>query len=155
MSEKIIDFDCPFCHVKIPTEYMAKKVDLVDYKKQRILVCISCAKEYTAMVSYAKEYAAAIDMADKLGCRPEEIVEMRRERQEIEKEDERLVDEEVNVMDTEAVKKAFRDKNNPQRTPLEVMRNKFFKGLEKQQQRKIIVPNLTPVARPKIIIPGV
>jgi len=140
--KKIIDFCCPMCFVKIPTEYMAKKVELVDVLNTKELVCIGCANDWKASIKRAQEVASAVKTSKILGMTPESIIAMRKERQEIAEEDEKLVDEEVHVMDSEKMLKLYKNRGDKfgRLKPIEVMQNRFKKGIIKEMERKIIVP---------------
>lgn len=142
MPDKIQEFRCPRCTVLIPTEYMANKTEIIQFKGQHILLCIGCATRWNKMVAYAEELEAARSMAHQLGVPAKDIVEMRRERNAHAAEDEKLVDEELDVMDKAGIEKAFRQKydSSGMRTPLDTMREKFMKGVEKEQTPKIILP---------------
>ena len=140
--KKIIDFCCPMCFVKIPTEYMAKKVELIDFYNTKELVCIGCARLWNATVKRAKEVESAVKTAKVLGMTPEQIIAMRKERQEIADEDEKLVDEEVHVMDTEKMLKLYKTRDNKfgRLKPIQIMQDRFKKGMIKEMEKKIIVP---------------
>lgn len=143
MSVQTIDFDCPFCHVKIPAEYMKAKTRVVDYKGMPKICCLQCAKEYEAAVMKCMEVYAAKELGAPLGMTTEQAMALRQESEHTIKEDERLVDEEVDVRDAEKAKRIFKrkgDQHEERKTPLQIMREMFIKGIRKAGEKKIIVP---------------
>lgn len=144
MIDKLKDFDCPMCHVKIPVEYAPKKIKHVNYRGQPKFFCLGCAEEWEALVAItmekrmAEKYSAVSDLT------PKAVLAIRREQKEVQAEDEKLVDEEVDVMDGDKTRKLFRkkgDRHEQAKQPLQVMQEKFIKGLEQERSKKIIVPN--------------
>jgi len=144
MSEKLTEFDCPVCHVKIPAEYMAKNTKFIHLpKRPNTLVCIGCGETYEELVKIAMEKRIAENFSMYTGIKPETILAIRKEQEQIRAEDEKLVDDEVDVMDGKKARKIFKkkgDQHEESKSPLEVIFEQFRKGLEKVRQRKIIIP---------------
>lgn len=149
-SKPKTEFDCPFCHVKIALAYVAKNTKLVQWKTKAMLICVGCAKEYEAMVAAAMKkriddnYQAYEDPFGRHdGLSADTIIALRKEQEAIRVEDERLVDEEVDVMDAAKARKLFKkkgDQHEEAKPPLQVIREKFIQGLRKERQKRIIVP---------------
>lgn len=135
----IIDFDCPLCHTKIPTEYMAKKTDMLTIRGVSMLACIGCNKKWKEQLEFEQELMASEGIAAELGMDPKDWIKIRRERKEMEKEDEDLIDEEVDIYDTKKAKRLFREKWDKHgiRTPIQNMRLNFMRGMRKELQGKL------------------
>jgi len=137
----IIDFDCPLCHTKIPTEYMAKKTDMLTIRGVSMLACIGCNKKWKEYLEFEAELMASEGVAAQLGMDPKQWVQIRREREALQKEDEAKIDEEVDIYDTKKAKKLFREKwdKHGMRTPIQSMRRSLHRGMQKEFQRKLII----------------
>lgn len=142
----LTEFRCPLCNVKIPVEYMSKKTKFIDYPKHpNLLCCIGCAEEYEELVRITMEKRVAEGYAEKSGIKPETILAIRKEQEQVREEDEKLVDEEVDVMDGEKGRKVFRkkgDRHEQSKPPLQVIREQFAKGLQKSRQKRILLPSI-------------
>lgn len=152
MSEKILDFDCPGCHVKIPVEYLHAKTRFVQQGPREILCCYGCARKYENEVLKVMREKLAAEQADAVGLTAEAILAIQDEIEYYKKEDERLVDDEVDMKDAAKAKKIFRDNRDPyeqRKPPLQIMQERFFEGMRKSQEKKIRVP-----VRSKLILPG-
>ena len=137
----IIDFDCPLCHTKIPTEYMAKKTELLRIRGIIMLACIGCNKKWKEYLEFEAELMASEGVAAQLGMDPKDWVKIRRERKEMEKEDEANIDEEVSLFDVKKAKRLFREKWDKHgiMTPMQGMRRNFRRGMQKEFERKQIL----------------
>lgn len=137
----ITEFDCPLCHTKIPTEYMAKKTDMLTIRGVSMLACIGCNKKWKEQLEFEAELMASEGVAAHLGMDPKDWVKIRREREALQKEDEANIDEEVSLYDTKKAKKLFREKWDKfgLRTPIQGMRKNFMRGMRKEMQRKLII----------------
>ncbi len=135
--DKIEEFRCPFCTVGIPFDYMHNKTKIVSFKKKKILVCIGCAGTYLKMVQIATDSARALKTAKATGfdITPEQILAQWKESEEIRAEDEKLVDEEVDVFDGEKLKKIYKSND-----PKKIMREKVDEGIRKEREGKIHIP---------------
>ena len=135
----IIDFDCPLCHTKIPTEYMAKKTDTLTIRGVSMLACIGCNKKWKEQLEFEAEIMASEGVAAQLGMDPKQWVQIRREREALQKEDEAGIDDEVDLYDTKKAKKLFREKwdKHGTRTPIQSMRSNFMRGMRKELQGKL------------------
>lgn len=141
-KKKAIAYRCPICGAIVPDYNMSRYTKLINYKGRLILVCKDCGEFYEDQVLKAMTDRLAEDTAKATGLTPEAIKAMREEREYYQKEDERLVDEEVDVMDNEKVKRVFKkkgDQHEESKTPLRVMTEKFLEGLERERRKKIIV----------------
>jgi hypothetical protein len=142
--EKKTEFDCPWCHVKIPLDNLKFKTRPVEIGGGKpYLVCIGCAGQYNIMVMRAMELRLAEQTAKETGMTVKQVLAMRQQAREMEEEDQRLIDEEVSVMDGGKIRKLFHkmgDMFEQRKSPLQVMREKFFEGLRKTSERKIIIP---------------
>ena len=150
MSKKELhEFNCPFCHVKIPLDYMAKKTKLVPAGPKQMLVCIGCANEYTEVYEKVTEIALADDLGNELGISAAAAAALRKEKEYYRNLDDERVDEEVDVKDVKKAKKLFYDRNDPLAKPIDVMKNSFLKGMQKEREKSGLFP-----VKSKIIKPG-
>ena len=135
----IIDFDCPLCHTKIPTEYMAKKTDMLTIRGVSMLACIGCNKKWKEQLEFEAELMASEGVAAQLGMDPKQWVKIRRERQEMQKEDEAKIDDEVDIFDVKKAKRLFREKWDKFGlvSPIQGMRKNFMRGMRKELQGKL------------------
>lgn len=135
----IKEFDCPLCHTKIPLEYMAKKVEMLRIRGIALLACIGCNTKWSEFLQYEEELLASEAVSGQLGIDPKVWMAIRKERKELEKEDEAKVDEEISLFDVDKAKRLFREKWDKQgiRTPLEGMRRNFLLGVQKELQSKV------------------
>ena len=142
-------FRCPWCTTEISVEYMRGKVQAVPANGSQLLVCIGCAEQYMPIYRKTVEAANAQGASKKYGLSAETILKIRAEQREYAQEDEKKVDEEVDVMNKVAVEKAFKDSRDPLKKPIEVMQHQFKKGLQKEWDGKIIIPGSTVHAESK------
>lgn len=137
----ITEFNCPLCHVKIPTEYMAKKTEMLEIRGVKMLACIGCNQKWYDFLQYEEELLATEGMAEQLGIDPKVWMAIRKERAELQKDDERLIDDEVDAFDVKKANRLFREKWDKmgRLKPIEVMQRSFLRGVEKERQRIIQV----------------
>lgn len=133
----------PGCRQEIPEENMRRFTKLIHFHGRNILVCKDCGEQYERTVLKAMQMRLAEERAKEIGLTPEQVLSMREEAEAIRLEDEKLVDEEVDVMDKAGVEKAFKkkgDQHEEGKSPLRVMTEKFAEGLRREREKKIIVP---------------
>lgn len=141
---KAISYRCSFpgCREIIPDYNLYRYSKLINFHGKRILVCKDCGDKFEDEVLKVMQNKLAEDTARETGLTKESILALREESEYWRKEDERLVDDEVDVMDSKRARKLFRkkgDQHEEAKPPLQVMTERFAKGLRKQREKKILV----------------
>jgi len=142
MAKQTAEFKCPFCREVIPNEKLQRLTMLVEIAGGHgaLVVCRDCGNDYNRMVEIATDKRIASMKAKLTGMTPELILSIRDESRQIQEEDERLVDEIVDVMDAEKAKKVFKkkgDMHEEAKSPIQVMQEQHAKGMRKAREKRI------------------
>lgn len=150
---KVTSFRCPVqdCRAEIPLDNIKRFTKIIEIKGKEIMVCPACAIRYENEVLSVMRKRVTEATAREMGISPEAVEALREERLYYEKDDEAQIADEVDVMDAEKANRILKKKGDAyeaNRTVLQVLQERFQRGLEKERQRKIISPVKGPLIQP-------
>ncbi len=153
MVDEVKEFVCPWCGTAIPLEYMpdSTRMAMVGKDDER-LVCITCSDKFEIEIVSRMRDRMTEEKADAMGVSVAQLKALREEQEYWRKFDSEHVDDEIDVMDGRAAKKAFMDKRDPHeqaKPPLQIMRERFMKGMRKEMEKKIVVPGRSIQPKPR------